>query len=85
MGKLPDLDAFDRRQIGGVTHEPFRFLNRQTAGNFKTVNGLCNARFIEGISSPRPTKVSLPNARHLTVRLDWAREHRDYSVEDWKR
>ncbi|GFW79478.1 HTH_Tnp_Tc3_2 domain-containing protein [Trichonephila clavipes] len=33
----------------------------------------------------RPTRVPLVNARHRAARLAWAREHRDWSVEDWKR
>ncbi|GFS80838.1 transposable element Tc1 transposase [Trichonephila clavipes] len=35
--------------------------------------------------SHRPTRVPLLNASHRTSRLAWAREHRDCSVEDWKR
>ncbi|GFV70371.1 HTH_Tnp_Tc3_2 domain-containing protein [Trichonephila clavipes] len=33
----------------------------------------------------RPTRVPLLNARHRFARLAWARERRDWSVEDWKR
>ncbi|GFV37735.1 uncharacterized protein TNCV_1001731 [Trichonephila clavipes] len=35
--------------------------------------------------SRRPTKVPLLNVCHRTARLAWAREHRDWIVEDWKR
>ncbi|GFT31492.1 uncharacterized protein TNCV_608981 [Trichonephila clavipes] len=38
-----------------------------------------------GFGSRRPTTVSLLNARHPAACLAWAREHRDWSVEDWKR
>ncbi|GFT10365.1 uncharacterized protein TNCV_3735931 [Trichonephila clavipes] len=38
-----------------------------------------------GFGSHRPTRVSLLNARHQTVRLSRQRERRDWSVEDWKR
>ncbi|GFV70626.1 transposable element Tcb2 transposase [Trichonephila clavipes] len=38
-----------------------------------------------GFGSHRPTRVLLLNARHRTARLACAREHRDWSVEDWKR
>ncbi|GFX51509.1 HTH_Tnp_Tc3_2 domain-containing protein [Trichonephila clavipes] len=38
-----------------------------------------------GFVSRRPTLVALFNARHRAARLAWAREHRDWSVEDWKR
>ncbi|GFX40911.1 HTH_Tnp_Tc3_2 domain-containing protein [Trichonephila clavipes] len=32
-----------------------------------------------------PTRVPLLNARHRTAHLAWIREHRNWSVEDWKR
>ncbi|GFW82334.1 transposable element Tcb2 transposase [Trichonephila clavipes] len=38
-----------------------------------------------GFGSRRPTSVPLFNARHWASRLAWARERRDWSVEDWKR
>ncbi|GFU66879.1 uncharacterized protein TNCV_895151 [Trichonephila clavipes] len=38
-----------------------------------------------GIGSHRPTIVPLLNARHRAARFAWASEHRDWSVEDWKR
>ncbi|GFV53023.1 transposable element Tc1 transposase [Trichonephila clavipes] len=38
-----------------------------------------------GFGSCRPTRVQLLNARHRAAHLTWAREHRDWSVEDWKR
>ncbi|GFU55141.1 uncharacterized protein TNCV_426461 [Trichonephila clavipes] len=38
-----------------------------------------------GFGSRRLTTVPLLNARHRTARLVWAREHRDWSVDDWKR
>ncbi|GFV06504.1 HTH_Tnp_Tc3_2 domain-containing protein [Trichonephila clavipes] len=37
-----------------------------------------------GFGSRRPTRVPLLNARHRAARLAWAREQRDWSVEDWK-
>ncbi|GFS53735.1 transposable element Tc1 transposase [Trichonephila clavipes] len=45
----------------------------------QSVNGLCN-----GLGSLRPTRIPLLNARHRAARFAWAREHRDWSVEDWK-
>ncbi|GFX14827.1 transposable element Tc1 transposase [Trichonephila clavipes] len=33
----------------------------------------------------RPTREPLLNDRHWYAHLAWAREHRDWSVEDWKR
>ena len=33
----------------------------------------------------RSTRVSLFNARHRAALLAWAREHREWSLEDWKR
>ncbi|GBN27845.1 hypothetical protein AVEN_222637-1 [Araneus ventricosus] len=38
-----------------------------------------------GFVSRRPTRVPLLNARHRAARLAWAREHREWSLEDWKR
>ncbi|GFW49885.1 transposable element Tc1 transposase [Trichonephila clavipes] len=38
-----------------------------------------------GFGSRRPTRVPLLNARHCAARLVWAREYRDWIVEDWKR
>ncbi|GFY17069.1 HTH_Tnp_Tc3_2 domain-containing protein [Trichonephila clavipes] len=35
--------------------------------------------------SRRSTRVPLLSALHWAARLAWAREHRDWSVEDWKR
>ncbi|GFT18540.1 HTH_Tnp_Tc3_2 domain-containing protein [Trichonephila clavipes] len=36
-----------------------------------------------GFVSHRPLRVPLLNARLRAARLAWAREHRDWSVEDW--
>ncbi|GFS78679.1 transposable element Tc1 transposase [Trichonephila clavipes] len=33
----------------------------------------------------RPTRVPWLNARHRVARLAWAKEHSDWSIEDWKR
>ncbi|GFW53169.1 transposable element Tc1 transposase [Trichonephila clavipes] len=38
-----------------------------------------------GFGSRRPTRVPLLNARHWAACFAWAREHRDWSVEDRKR
>ncbi|GFU80776.1 HTH_Tnp_Tc3_2 domain-containing protein [Trichonephila clavipes] len=38
-----------------------------------------------GFGSSRPTRVPLLNARYRAALLVWAREHRYWSVEDWKR
>ncbi|GFX83455.1 HTH_Tnp_Tc3_2 domain-containing protein [Trichonephila clavipes] len=38
-----------------------------------------------GFRSHRRTRIPLLNAHHQTARLAWAREHRNWSVEDWKR
>ncbi|GFU85476.1 transposable element Tc1 transposase [Trichonephila clavipes] len=35
--------------------------------------------------APSTYELPLLNARHEAARLVWAREHRDWSVEDWKR
>ncbi|GBN46481.1 Transposable element Tcb2 transposase [Araneus ventricosus] len=36
-----------------------------------------------GFESRRPTKVQLLNARHRAARLAWARESREWTLEDW--
>ncbi|GFU67609.1 HTH_Tnp_Tc3_2 domain-containing protein [Trichonephila clavipes] len=38
-----------------------------------------------GFGSRRPKRVPLLNARHRAARLAWAKLHRNWSVEDWKR
>ncbi|GFV70423.1 HTH_Tnp_Tc3_2 domain-containing protein [Trichonephila clavipes] len=45
-------------------------------------NELCNTLFTACVSAAIEP---LLNARHRTARLTWAREHRDWSVEDWTR
>ncbi|GFY19602.1 HTH_Tnp_Tc3_2 domain-containing protein [Trichonephila clavipes] len=37
-----------------------------------------------GYGSRRPKRIPLLNALHRAARLSWAREDRDWSVEDWK-
>ncbi|GBO01227.1 Transposable element Tc1 transposase [Araneus ventricosus] len=38
-----------------------------------------------GLCSRRPTCVSLLTKRHHQPRLQWAREHRDWTIDEWKR
>ncbi|GBM71171.1 hypothetical protein AVEN_193851-1 [Araneus ventricosus] len=40
---------------------------------------------LEGLCSRRPTRVPLLTKRHHQVRLQWAREHRDWTMKEWKR
>ncbi|GFT04255.1 hypothetical protein TNCV_1928391 [Trichonephila clavipes] len=55
-----------------------------TALVVELVNGLCNASpHSMGFDSRRPSRVPLPNVHHRAARLAWAREHRNWSVEDW--
>ncbi|GFS81771.1 uncharacterized protein TNCV_2707091 [Trichonephila clavipes] len=37
-----------------------------------------------GFRSRRHTRVPLLTARHKTLRLAWARQHRHWTVDDWK-
>ncbi|GBM97699.1 Transposable element Tc1 transposase [Araneus ventricosus] len=37
------------------------------------------------LCSRRPTRVPLLNKRHRQLRLQWAREHRDWTMDEWKR
>ncbi|GBN20419.1 hypothetical protein AVEN_216108-1 [Araneus ventricosus] len=45
---------------------------------YRSVHGI-------GFGSRRPTRVPLLNAHHWAARLDWAREHREWTVEDRER
>ncbi|GBN55214.1 hypothetical protein AVEN_246141-1 [Araneus ventricosus] len=38
-----------------------------------------------GLSSRRPTRVPLLTKRHRQLRLQWARKHRDWTMDEWKR
>ncbi|GFU44450.1 HTH_Tnp_Tc3_2 domain-containing protein [Trichonephila clavipes] len=86
MGKPPDLDTFDRGQIVGarrMVHSVSEIV-RQLGFSRSTVSLDCMVRDCSGIFR-QPTRVPLLNAHHQTARLSWTREHRDWSVEDWKR
>ncbi|GBM07838.1 hypothetical protein AVEN_138677-1 [Araneus ventricosus] len=37
------------------------------------------------LCSRRPTRVHLLTKRHRQLRLQWAREHRDWTMDEWKR
>ncbi|GFW60547.1 transposable element Tcb2 transposase [Trichonephila clavipes] len=37
-----------------------------------------------GFWSRRPTRVPLLTARHKALRLAWVRQHRHWTVDDWK-
>ncbi|GBN71600.1 hypothetical protein AVEN_44011-1 [Araneus ventricosus] len=38
-----------------------------------------------GLCSRRPIRVPLLTKRHHQLRLQWAREHRDWTMDEWKR
>ncbi|GBM98798.1 hypothetical protein AVEN_122549-1 [Araneus ventricosus] len=38
-----------------------------------------------GLCSRRPTRVHLLTTRYRQLRLQWAREHRDWTMDEWKR
>ncbi|GBN79947.1 hypothetical protein AVEN_97729-1 [Araneus ventricosus] len=38
-----------------------------------------------GLCSSRPTRVPLLTKRHRQLRLQWAQEHRDWTMDEWKR
>ncbi|GBN25451.1 Transposable element Tcb1 transposase [Araneus ventricosus] len=38
-----------------------------------------------GLCSRRPTRVPLLTKRHRQLRLQWVREHRDWTMDEWKR
>ncbi|GBL79376.1 hypothetical protein AVEN_92567-1 [Araneus ventricosus] len=38
-----------------------------------------------GLCSRLPTRVPLLTKRHRQLRLQWAREHRDWTMDEWKR
>ncbi|GBN89068.1 Transposable element Tc1 transposase [Araneus ventricosus] len=37
-----------------------------------------------GLCSRHPTRVPLLTKRHRQLRLQWAREHRDWTMDEWK-
>ncbi|GBM47063.1 hypothetical protein AVEN_179790-1 [Araneus ventricosus] len=38
-----------------------------------------------GLCSRRPTRVALLTTRHRQLRLQWALEHRNWAMDEWKR
>ncbi|GBN47882.1 hypothetical protein AVEN_39364-1 [Araneus ventricosus] len=38
-----------------------------------------------GLCSRRPTRVPLLTKRYRQLRLQWDREHRDWTMDEWKR
>ncbi|GBM96662.1 hypothetical protein AVEN_29480-1 [Araneus ventricosus] len=38
-----------------------------------------------GLCSRRPTRVPLLTKRHRQLRLQWARKHRDWAMDEWKK
>ncbi|GBM53553.1 hypothetical protein AVEN_571-1 [Araneus ventricosus] len=38
-----------------------------------------------GLCRRRPTRVPLLTKRHRQLRLQWAQEHRDWTMDEWKR
>ncbi|GBM72218.1 hypothetical protein AVEN_244006-1 [Araneus ventricosus] len=38
-----------------------------------------------GLCSRRPTRVPLLTKRHRQLRLQWAREHQDWTMDEWQR
>ncbi|GFV93478.1 transposase domain containing protein [Trichonephila clavipes] len=57
------------------------------AGPSKTVSEHTVLRTLldMGLRSKRPTRVPLLTKRHSQLRLDWAREHHDWSMDQWER
>ncbi|GFX72374.1 hypothetical protein TNCV_1253281 [Trichonephila clavipes] len=53
----------------------------------QSVNGLTEQRLLHRMdfASRRPTRVPMLNAHHQAARLAWAREHRNWRIENWKR
>ncbi|GBN47644.1 hypothetical protein AVEN_208465-1 [Araneus ventricosus] len=38
-----------------------------------------------GLCNSRPTRVPLLTKRHRQLRLQWAQEHQDWTMDEWKR
>ncbi|GFW23738.1 hypothetical protein TNCV_2032811 [Trichonephila clavipes] len=53
-------------------------------GAFDKIQFLLQFRIVRA-QSTMAVRVPLLNARHRAACLAWAREHRDCSIEDWKR
>ncbi|GBM92800.1 hypothetical protein AVEN_182817-1 [Araneus ventricosus] len=53
--------------------------------------GVCRPRVMKEKGRPRlsacrrPTRVPLLTKRHRQLRLQWAREHRDWTMDEWRR
>ncbi|GFW76633.1 transposable element Tcb2 transposase [Trichonephila clavipes] len=113
MGKLPDLDAFDRREIIGARRmgHSISKIVRQLGFSRSTVSlyqeymdggqkktshqANCKGQLALTVHDKRDgsgvlyvaskAKLLLLIARHQAFCLAWAKEHRDWSVENWKR
>ncbi|GFV42133.1 HTH_Tnp_Tc3_2 domain-containing protein [Trichonephila clavipes] len=86
--KLPDLDAFDSGQIAGAPRmrHSISEIFRQLGFSRSTVSRVYQEYIDSGQKAcRRPTREPLFNAHHRVARFAWVREHRDWSVEDWKR
>ncbi|GFW65041.1 HTH_Tnp_Tc3_2 domain-containing protein [Trichonephila clavipes] len=116
MGKLPDLDAFDREQIAGARRmgHPISEIVRQIGFSRSTLSILyqeymdggqnnsdranCKGQLALTVRAERRLRhivrsqrsqtlaqITTEFVRHWDASRAWAREHRDWSVDDWKR
>ncbi|GFU48609.1 transposable element Tc1 transposase [Trichonephila clavipes] len=93
MGKLPDLDAFNRVRVERLLRRTVRsqtlaqitsqFNDRASRAVSKRAVQRSLQRVVFG--RRRPTRVPLLNAHHRAARLAWTRKRRDWSVENKKR
>ncbi|GFU72086.1 HTH_Tnp_Tc3_2 domain-containing protein [Trichonephila clavipes] len=77
MDKLPDLDVFDCGQIVS------QITTQLNDGACRTLSKRTVQRSIQEPSTYKSTIVQCSPSGY--THLAWAREHRDWSVEDWKR
>ncbi|GFW92019.1 transposable element Tcb2 transposase [Trichonephila clavipes] len=92
MGKLPDLDAFYRRQIVGARRmghsiseivRQLGFSRSTVSKSYSKYTDYATLASPYDFGSRRPTRVPWLNACHRAAHLAWARENRDWKRVAW--
>ncbi|GFU29330.1 HTH_Tnp_Tc3_2 domain-containing protein [Trichonephila clavipes] len=78
------LTARDERRLRRIVRTLAQITTHFNDGASRTVSKWTVQRSLHrmGFGSRRPTRVPLLNAHHRAARLAWAREYRNWSVED---
>jgi transposase len=90
-GRKKTLKERDHRRLSRIVSRDRRATLPQIASDFNVgASTSVSVRTVQrslhdmGIRSRRPSRVPLMTARHKAMRLAWARQHRHWTVEDWK-